>query len=152
MWIKFIKVVITCHKKYFHVIIEPAFNLNKTKIYFSACLQNSRHFEFQISSTQGKFLDFLQKRFVHWESFHNEFFQWMGARPRRVWWGPPPFAEKIRYETILDKKTFLWKVKEFTLSRADLKFKNVSNSANKQKNKFWFCSNWSRFNYNMEMI
>ena len=48
---------------HFHIIIEPAFNLNKTKIYFSACLQNSRHFEFQISSTQGKFLDFSQKRF-----------------------------------------------------------------------------------------
>ena len=108
MRIKFIKVVIKCHKKYFHVIIEPAPNLNKTKIYFSACLQNSRHFEFQISSTQGKFLDFLQKRFFHRESFHNEFFQRMGVRalpgPRKRGRACPPFAEKICHETILDEK------------------------------------------------
>ena len=110
MWIKFIKVVITCHKKYFHVIIEPAPNLNKTKIYFSACLQNSRHFEFQISSTQRKFLDFSQKRFFHRESFHNEFFQRMGGKRVRACAGPagpaPSFAEKILYETILDEKRF----------------------------------------------
>ena len=93
---------------HFHIIIEPAPNLKKSKIYFSACLQNSRHFEFQIISTQGKFLDFSQKRFFHRESFHNEFFQRMGSKRVRACAGPagpaPPFAEKIRYETNVDKK------------------------------------------------
>ena len=97
---------------HFHIIIESAFNLNKTKIYFSACLQNSRHFEFQISSTQGKFIDFPQKLFFDRESFHNGFFQRMGGKRARACAGPagpaPSIAEKIRYETILDeKKTFL---------------------------------------------
>ena len=148
MWIKFIKVVITCHKKYFHVIIEPAFNLNKTKIYFSACLQNSRHFEFQISSTQGKFIDFSQKRFFDRESFHNGFFQRMGGKRVRACAGPagpaPPFAEKIRYETILDQKKVFVKSQWIYLESSWFEIQNVSNSANKQKNKFWFCSNWEQ--------
>ena len=148
MWIKFIKVVITCHKKYFHVIIEPAFNLNKTKIYFSACLQNSRHFEFQISSTQGKFIDFSQKRFFDRESFHNGFFQRMGVRalpgPSKRGRACPPFAEKIRYETILDEKNVFVKSQGIYLESSWFEIQNVSNSANKQKNKFWFCSNWEQ--------
>ena len=85
-------------QKYFHIIIEPAPNLNKFKIYFSAFLLNSRHFEFQISSTQDKFLEFLQKRFFHWKSFHNEFFQRMGVRalpgPRKRVRACPPIRWK----------------------------------------------------------
>ena len=148
MWIKFIKVVITCHKKYFHVIIEPAFNLNKTKIYFSACLQNSRHFEFQISSTQGKFLDFSQKRFFHRESFHNEFFQRMGAPagPGKRGRACPPFAEKIRYETILDPKSFV-RSQWIYLESSWFEIQNVSNSAKSRKINFGFVQIESRFNY-----
>ena len=52
-------------KNPFHIIIEPASNLNKTRIHFSAFLLILRHFEFQITSTQGKFLDFLQKHFFY---------------------------------------------------------------------------------------
>ena len=53
-------------------------NLNKTIIYISAFLLTSRHFEFQISSTQRKFLDFLQKHFFHWKVFFKMIFFSMG--------------------------------------------------------------------------
>ena len=96
------------HKKYFHIIIEPAPNLNKTKIYFSAFLLNSRHFEFQISSTQGKFLDFLQKRFFIDNRFITNFFQRMGGKRVRACAGPaapaPALTEKIRYATIFNEE------------------------------------------------
>ena len=156
MWIKFIKVVITCHKKYFHIIIEPAFNLNKTKIYFSACLQNSRHFEFQISSTQGKFIDFSQKRFFDRESFHNGFFSEWGASASalaRARQGPHPHSlKKSVMKRFSIKKKFLWKVNEFTLSRADLKFKMSRILQTSRKINFGFVQIESRFNYNMNMI
>ena len=147
MWIKFIKVVIKCNKKYFHVIIEPAPNLNKTKIYFSACLQNSRHFEFQISSTQGKFLDFSQKRFFHRESFHKEFFQWMWVRalpgPRKRGRACPPFTEKKSFwKIILNEKSVFPKSQGTYVGSSWFEIRNVSNSAKKQKFfKSWFCSN-----------
>ena len=86
---------------HFHIIIEPAFNLNNTKIYFSACLQNSRHFEFQISSTQGKFIDFSQKRFFDRESFHNGFFQRMGGQARPRLRGPGRARTPIRWKNSL---------------------------------------------------
>ena len=69
---------------HFHIIIEPASNLNKTKLYFSAFFLNSRHFEFQISSTQCKFLDFLQKLFSIENRFITNFPSGWGCGPCRA--------------------------------------------------------------------
>ena len=114
-------------KKYFHIIIEPAPNLNKTKICFSVFLLNSRHFEFQISSTHGKFLDFLQERFFIENHFITNFSSEWGCEPCRARASADALAphslKKFVMKRFSMKKKFLWKVKEFTLSRADLKFK-----------------------------
>ena len=130
--------------------------MNKTKIYFSACLQNSRHFEFQISSTQGKFLDFLQKRFSDLNCFIMNFFSEWGASASalaRARQGPHPHSlKKFVMKRFSTKKTFLCKVKEFTLSRADLKFKMSRILQTSRKINFGFVQIGSRFNYNMKMI
>ena len=138
MWIKFITVVIVWKKNHFHIIIEPAFNLNKTKIYFSAFLLNSRHFEFQISSTQCKFLDFLQ--------IHNECLQCAGpagpaqARTRLL----PHSLKKFVMKRFSMKKNVFVKSQGIYLESSWFEIQNVSNAAKTKKNKFWFCSNWEQ--------
>ena len=135
-------------KKYFYIIIEPAPNLNKPKISFSAFLLNSKHFEFQISSNHCKFLDFLQKRFFHWKSFHNEFFREWGCGPCRVRASVDALAPHSLKKFVMKRfsmKNVFVKSQGIYLESSWFEIQNVSNSAKKQKNKFWFCSNWEQF-------
>ena len=99
---------------HFYITIETARNWKKTKIEISAFLLNSKHFEFQFSSIQHKFLAFLQKRFFHWNfSFKTIFFCEWGASASalaRARQGPHPHSQKkIHFE----KYDFQWKNASF---------------------------------------
>ena len=101
MWIKFIMVVIACHKKYFHIIIEPAPNLNKTKIYFSAffCwirdILNFKSARLKVNSlTFYKNVFFIESRFIT-----NFFSEWVQARPSLR--GPGRARTPIRWKNSL---------------------------------------------------
>ena len=126
--------------------IETAPNLNKTKIQTSAFLLNSRHFEFEISSTQCKFLDFLKNISFIENDFSNDFFcKWEAsasalARARQ---DPHPDSQK---------KVFLQKVKKITLGRADFGFK-MSRIQQKSRNvNFGFVQIVSSFKCEVKIV
>ena len=115
---------------------------------------NSRHFEFQISSSQRKFLDFLQKHFFHSNFFFKMiFFLWMGgAGPRKRGRACPPSTEKYSFWKMISMKNlFLQKVKKFTSGLADLKFE-MSRIQEKSRNlNFGFVQIGSSLNFILKM-
>ena len=83
------------------------------------------HFEFQISLTQDKFLEFLERCFFHWKFLWNEFFiEWSGGPDEPVQTRTHLYSIlwKIRFEILSMKKASFQIVKEFILSLAHLKF------------------------------
>ena len=67
-------------------------------------------------------------------------FEPAGSKARKLY----EIAEKIRYETIFNEKNIFVKSQGIFLESSLFEIQNVSNSAKKQKNKFWFCSNWEQ--------
>ena len=64
------------------------------------------------------------------------------ARARQ---GPHPHSlKKFVMKRFSMKKNFFVKSQGIYLESSWFEIQNVSNSANKQKNKFWFCSNWEQ--------
>ena len=118
---------------------------------------NSRHLEFQISSTQSKFLDLLKRTLFTLKIVSKRvFFSEWGCGPCRARASADALAphslKKFVMKRFSMKKTFLWKVKEFTLSRADLKFKMSRILQTSRKINFGFVQIGSRFNYNMKIF
>ena len=101
-------------------------------------------------------LTFHKNVFLIENRFITDFFSEWGASASalaRARQGPHLHSlKKFVMKQFSMKKTFLWKVKEFTLSRADLKFKMSRILQTSRKINFGFVQIGSRFNYNMKIF